>query len=266
MSSSSVVLPQDDGNPQVSYFMYCNWHKLWESSIFDVKNSEKPLYHTQHVFGKNPDLTWTLSRADEGSIADSKSTDQGPAEDRIISTGKIFKHNFDVSYTCHGHDDVVKVVLHMRQPSFRSIYKWRSNTVLDNGEPKTFTWKAVSGLKRWNWVCVDDKDNVVSKWAANLWHARNVGQISFFGPLAHNEAFREEVITTGLLANYNVCFQESGIYRFFGSMGSMIGQKKGNEKGVPSSSSADDGDDAMSTLSTTDTLAAKEDNDLKKKY
>lgn len=258
--SSKAALPKDDGDLQITFSIYFDWHKLWESTIQDAENPEKPIYLIKHVFGKNPDLTLSLKKATETSQADTKNPEASSAEGAVISNSYITKNNFDSKFTCHGRNNSMQLVLHNRHPApLRNIFKWSSTALSTEDKPQTFTWHAVLSFRRWTWVCVDKNGKVVGKWLAHAWRAKKIGEFEFYGPSAHNEAFREEIITTGLLATYTVSYQISGTYRFFGSLGSKLGRNKGEKEEKEESIFESHGakDDAMSTLSTTDTLAAE---------
>lgn len=236
--------PVSGDNDHVTLTVNFAWRKF-KSSISDVNNPEKPLYIVGYkVF---PKLKFIFQRATSDEGSDGNAEDDGKTEDNVFGTGTVNNVSIDSSWECNGHKD--KLVAQRR---FRTAYTHRSTALAENGKPKVVTWSGDVGLTKWDFVCVDENQVPLAKYTANLWGMKKIGKIELMGPRAHDPAFRDEMVITGMTVGYTMVWRANNIFQLFGSLFGKPGKDK--EYPVEEGRAQKDSD----TFSTTETVAPQQ--------
>jgi hypothetical protein len=205
----------------VTLSMNFAWRKF-KSSISDERDPEKPLYIISYKIFPKLRLIFRRATGDDGS--DGTAEDDNSADESIIGTGTVNNVSIDSSYTCHGRKDKL-----VAQKRFHTLYTHRSMALSVDGKPQVVTWSGDCGLKRWDFVCVDENQAPLAKFTANLWGLKKLGKVELMGPRANDPAFRDEMVITGILVGYTMIWRANNIFQLFGS---LFG-KPGNDREYP---------------------------------
>lgn len=115
----------------------------------------------------------------------------------IIGKGTVHVVRIDADYEVHGRSDKL-----VAQKRWSTEYTHRSEAMSDDGKLVTMHWLSDSNFKTWDFICVDENQLPVAKCTTNLWALKTFGKIEFMGPKAHDRAFQEEIMVTGLTLMY----------------------------------------------------------------
>ncbi|KAJ5585399.1 uncharacterized protein N7459_005199 [Penicillium hispanicum] len=118
-------------------------------------------------------------------------------KDQVIGTGTIHSFSISPDYELHGAKGTLKA-----QKRFRTVYTHLSHAFSDTDRPVKMTWTSSSGFKTWDFICVDENQIAVARFAVNMWAVKKVGQIEILGPKAYDEAARDEIVVIGLTLVY----------------------------------------------------------------
>ena len=100
-------------------------------------------------------------------------------------------------YQLHGVKGTLKA-----QKRLRTIYTHMSTAFSDKGAPVKMTWTSQSGFKTWDFICVNEKQEPVAKFSANMWALKKFGKIDMLGPKALDDAARDEIVVVGYTLYY----------------------------------------------------------------
>jgi hypothetical protein len=148
------------------------------------------------------------------------SDDNSPKSD-IIGRGKIRIVHIDADYEVHGRTDKL-----VAQKRWRTEYTHRSKAMSDDGKLVTMHWLSDSDFKSWDFICVDENQLPVAKCTANIWALKRIGKIEFMGPKAHDKAFQEEIMVTGLTLAYCMITRVNSPLSLLGSVLAKPGHDK----------------------------------------
>lgn len=158
------------------------WSKFRNTVSEKNGDLSKPLY-VQHFRPTKPQLRFE-------TVADGEN----------FATGII--HNFQIQGDCtiRGHDIHIKPLKRLK-----TQYNYLSRAFATPEQPRgvPITWKASCNLKRWNFICFDEAQNAIAKFALNVWGVKEVGNLYFEKPkeLISDEV-RDEVVVTALTIVY----------------------------------------------------------------
>jgi hypothetical protein len=114
---------------------------------------------------------------------------------------------------------------------FKTEYSHLSHAFSDTDKPVRMTWTSSSDFKTWDFICLDEQQNPVAKYSANVWAVKKVGRIEFLGPKATNEAARQEIVIVGFTLFYLMLLRMNSLLSFFGAIFSKPGydDKEGSD-------------------------------------
>lgn len=79
------------------------------------------------------------------------------------------------------------------------------------------TWTSQSGFKTWDFICVDEKQEPVARFSANMWALKKVGKIEMLGPKALDDAARDEIVVVGFTLYYGMVIRVNNPLNLLGS-------------------------------------------------
>lgn len=143
-----------------------------------------------------------------------------------IGTGTL--HPISIHADCTIRGQKIKLEALKR---WRTRYSHYSHAFSNTDTPVQMTWTANCGLKTWDFICLDQNQEPVAKFAANLWAVKKVGTIEFLGKRASmSEAAREELVVTGLTLIYCMVLRTNNILNFFGAIFAKTGNVEKGEQ------------------------------------
>jgi hypothetical protein len=150
----------------------------------------------------------------------------------IIGTGSLHPISIDAECSIRGQD--INLIAEKR---FKIEYEYISTTFSNpdsesgrgGGEPVPMTWVCDTGLKTWEFVCLDAKQIPLARFQANIWAAKKIRMIELEGK-ATEEDFRDEVVITGLTLFYLTVLRTGNIFSLIGAVFSMPGKNGEKEK------------------------------------
>jgi hypothetical protein len=183
--------------------------KKWRGKIVDANNPKSDPLYSIHFPVK-------AAAKREASMFFKKM----PSEETIAS-GKLSMVSINPRYELHGQ----KAQL-LAQKRMRTVYTHRSLNFSNTDTPVTMTWSRDAGFKTWDFVCVDEQQNAVAKFATNPWGVTNIGTFEFDGPKKNDTAAREEILVTGITLFYCMLVRSNNIGNLFGAIFSRPGKKE----------------------------------------
>jgi len=85
------------------------------------------------------------------------------------------------------------------------------------GKPQTMTWVCDTGLKFWDYVCLNEKSMPVARFRANMWGIKRIGWLELLGKVKEREELRDEVLVTGITLFYLTVVRLYSIPSLFGA-------------------------------------------------
>ncbi|KAJ5833674.1 hypothetical protein N7474_001985 [Penicillium riverlandense] len=172
------------------------WSKF-KALISDVSDPEsKPLYIVGFQMLRPPHLTFKSGESDT-----------------TVGTGTLHAIDISPDYELHGFKGTIKA-----QKRLKTSYTHQSRAYSETGSPVTMAWTSHSGFKTWDFVCMDENQIAVAKFAANMWGVKKVGQIEFLGPKANDSAVRDEIVVTGVTLFYCMWLRVNNVFNLVGSI------------------------------------------------
>lgn len=141
----------------------------------------------------NPTPLYTV----DCNIITNNLTFKTPQNDQIIGTGDVHAISISPDYQLHGVKGTLKA-----QKRLRTVYTHMSTTFSTTGAPAKMTWMSKSGFKTWDFICVDEQQQPVARFSANMWAIKKVGKIELLGSKALEEAARDEIVVVGFTLYY----------------------------------------------------------------
>lgn len=136
---------------------------------------------------------------------------------QLIGTSTIYSGNSSPDYELYGFKGIIRAEKHLRTSySFPSWAYANPTTRM----PVQMTWISQGGLKTWDFVCVNERQDTVAKFTANMWAMKNVGMIEMLGPKAFDRTACDEIVVVGLTLYYGWLMRISGLP--LGSVGSAL--------------------------------------------
>jgi len=143
------------------------------------------------------------------------------SDETDFATGTL--HPISINADCEIRGKPIELTAMKR---FKTEYQHISPTYSDTGNPVAMTWTSSSSFTKWDFICLDPQQLPVAKYSANIWALQKVGDIEFLGPSAANEAFREEIVVTGLTLLSCMVLRMNNILSLWGSVSSSPGHGK----------------------------------------
>lgn len=209
MDSSDIPQPPQDCNiPRFN--VEFSWKK-WNTIVTDDRDPESnPTYTVDFHHSMTSPHFLFKSASDHG----------------IIGTGTLHTFSINAEYELHGQKDTL-----LAQKRWQTVYTFLSRAFSDTSSPVTLTWSSSSGFKTWNFVCMDENQQTVAKFSANIWALKKMGKIEFLGAKAERDAAREEIVVTGLTLFYCTILRSCSIFSFLGAVFASPGQQKDTPSG-----------------------------------
>ncbi|KAJ5368556.1 uncharacterized protein N7496_008316 [Penicillium cataractarum] len=156
----------------------------------------------------NPTPLYTV----DCNIITNNLTFKTPQNDQIIGTGSAHAISISPDYQLHGVKGTLKA-----QKRLRTVYTHVSTTFSTTGAPAKMTWTSKSGFKTWDFICVDEQQQPVARFSANMWALKKVGKIELLGPKALDDAARDEIVVVGFTLYYCWILRVNNPFNLLGS-------------------------------------------------
>lgn len=177
----------------------------WRTSggrIYEVGNPDVSIYSIDAPVGKS-----TFEYSDS-------------AAGRVIGRGIM--HSFtsiNADYEVHGRKGVAQALGKLKMAYTSLSYAYSD----DETKPMTMTWESTSGLKRFDVICLDDKQMPVARVHADIWAAKKFAIIEFVGAKANDKAARDEIIVVGLTLLFTMAHRMVSPSKLVGGLFSKTG-------------------------------------------
>ncbi|KEF62245.1 uncharacterized protein A1O9_00217 [Exophiala aquamarina CBS 119918] len=193
-------IPQSTGDktspPAPTLQVDFSW-KQFRSIITDQANPSEPIYNVHYSTFRSPHLTF-------------KSAD----DKEVIGTGTLQVVSINAKYEVHGHAGTLKALKRLKTQYTHLSYAYSD----DPDNPVPMNWKSSCGLKRWDFICMDEAQNPVAKFSVNIWALRKLGHLEFLGDkVSSNVALRDELVVTGFTLFYMMYLRANNILSLFGA-------------------------------------------------
>lgn len=191
------AIPTKQHSPAQSSTLQVNFSwKKFKALITEQDNPSNPVYVVHFKPLKSPQIEI-----------------KSGTDDSSIGNGTFSTFSIDAHFEIRGQKGTLKAL-----KRFKTVYTHLSRAFSDNDSPVTMTWNKSSGLKTWDFVCLDEQQMPVARLSANVWAAEKLGKIEFLGPKATSAAVRDEIVVTALTLFYCTAHRSSSILNFFGAM------------------------------------------------
>jgi hypothetical protein len=210
-SSNSIPLSHDDSS-QSSTLQVDFSYKKFQALITEVVQPSGPIF-TEHDKPSNPVYT-----VDFHIIKAPHMIVKSAIDSTTVGTGTLHPISIHADYEIHGQKRQLKAL-----KRFKTSYTHLSSAFSSTSSPVTMTWTSKCGFKTWDFICLDEQQNAVAKFTANVWAVKKMGNIEFLGLKANSQAAREEIIITGLTLFYCILLRSTSILSFFGAIFVRLG-------------------------------------------
>lgn len=206
MSTSQAAFTGEGPKLQLEW----SW-RTWGGRIYDHADPETSIYTMKAPpGGKNLIFTTT-------------------ADDMIVGRGIL--HSFssiNADYELHGRQGVVQALGRLKM-SYSSLSKAYSE---DGDTPMTMTWTSTTGLKKFDVICLDNKQLPVARVSCDVWARKDFASIEFMGAKANDPAVRDEIVVVGLTLLFTMVSRTMNPLKLAGSVFSKVGpiETKANGK------------------------------------
>ena len=199
-SSNSIPLSHDDSS-QSSTLQVDFSYKKFQALITEVVKPSNPVYIVDFHTIKAPHMIV-----------------KSAIDSTTVGTGTLHPISIHADYEIHGRKRQLKAL-----KRFKISYTHLSSAFSSTSSPVTMTWTSNCGFKTWDFICLDEQQNAVAKFTANVWVVNKVGNIEFLGLKANSQAAREEIVITGLTLFYCILLRSTNILSFFGAIFARLG-------------------------------------------
>lgn len=155
------------------------------------------------------------------SLLKSRLTFKSATDDSVVGTGTLHAVSINPDVEVHGRKGSMTALKRL-QP----VYTYTSYLFSDDGSPKTMTWTSGSVCKSFDYVCLDEKMLPVAKFTSKTLGWRNMGKIEFLGPKANDDAFRDEIVVTGMTLFWCIIQRSGNIFNLLGAAIHRPGKRK----------------------------------------
>lgn len=210
--ASSTASPDahQDLNASSTLQLDFSWRK-YQTRISSASEPSNPIYIVHYKTWRSPHI-----------IVKSASSDA------TIGTGTLHAVSINADYTIHG-----------RKGKLKALKRWKTEYThlseayaTPDSSPATMRWTSSSNFKTWDFICLDEQQMPVAKFAANWWGIKNTANIEFLGPKATSEAARDEIVVTGLTLFYCMVLRINNLGSLFGAIFARPGPiKEGEQEG-----------------------------------
>ncbi|TVY71257.1 hypothetical protein LSUE1_G007152 [Lachnellula suecica] len=198
MTNEQPTSPNENHTLQIDF----SWGKF-KSRIFEKNDPESKSLYILDYHCLSPHLVF-------------KST----SDNSTIGIGKVHAISIDADCEVHGRPIKLKAL-----KRFKTQYTHLSPAFSDTDTPVPMTWTSSSDFKTWDFICLDEHQNPVAKFSANIWALRKLGNIEFMGPKALNSAAaREEILVMGMTLYYCMAMRMNNPLSLLGAVFSSPGQ------------------------------------------
>ncbi|KAJ5438599.1 uncharacterized protein N7458_009597 [Penicillium daleae] len=194
MDQTLATFPHEASSQSHTLAVDFTWRKL-RTLITDASES-------------NPTPLYTV----DCNILTNNLTFKTPQNDQIIGSGSAHAISISPDYQLHGVKGTLKA-----QKRLRTIYTHMSTAFSDTGAPVKMTWTSQSGFRTWDFICVDEKQEPVARFSANMWALKKVGKIEMLGPKAFDDAARDEIVVVGFTLYYCWILRVNNPFNLLGS-------------------------------------------------
>jgi hypothetical protein len=206
-STSALQTPPQSHTLQVDF----TWKKF-KALITSPSDPSKPLYIVDFK-SFSPHLVFTYPSS----------------PNHPFGTGTL--HAVSINADCTLHSSPIQLkALKRWQTSYEHLSLSFSPSTSPNKTPVPMTWTSTSGLKTWDFICLDEHQIPVAKFSANIWALKKIGNIEFMGEKAGDERCREEILIVGMTLFYCMVLRSSSLLSFFGAIFARPGHVKDEGK------------------------------------
>ncbi|GAB1212746.1 hypothetical protein ATERTT37_001893 [Aspergillus terreus] len=161
------------------------------------------------------------------NILKSRLTFKSAGDESPVGTGKLHPVSINADVEVHGRTGTMTAVKRL-QP----VYTYTSYFFSDDGSPKTMTWTSGSLFKSFDYVCLDENMLPVAKFTSKTLAWKNMGKIEFLGPKANDDAFRDEIVVTGMTLFWCIIQRSGNIFNLVGAAIHRPGKQKQGDNNV----------------------------------
>lgn len=196
-----------DNSSQSSTLQVDFSYKKFQALITEVFKPSGPIL-TEHDKPSNP-----VYIVDFQTIKAPHMIVKSAIDSTTVGTGTLHPISIHADYEIHGRKGQLKALKH-----FKTSYTHLSSAFSSTSSPVPMTWTSNYGFRTWDFICLDEQQNAVAKFTANVWAVNKVGNIEFLGLKANSQAAREEIVITGLTLFYCILLRSTNILSFFGAI------------------------------------------------
>ena len=208
-SLSEIPQPQDSSSSEAPKLQVDFSWKKYKAFIAEHDKPSEPVYIVNFQTLKKPHIIF-----------------KSAADDTTIGSGSLHAFSINADFEIQGRKGELKAF-----KRWKTEYTHLSQAYSDDGTPVTMTWASASSWSTWDFICLDEQQNPVARFSANIWAVKKVGNIEFLGPKATSLAVRDEIVVTGLTLFYCMILRTSSILSFFGAIFARPGPQNDKNKG-----------------------------------
>ncbi|KAK4502154.1 hypothetical protein PRZ48_005577 [Zasmidium cellare] len=143
-------------------------------------------------------------------------------DEELIGTGNLHTFKIDSESEVRGQPMHIKALKRYTTGYTHPSQAYRTF----GGSPMNMTWTSSTNFKNWDFVCLDENQEPVARFASNVWAVRKLGFIEFMGDKASDPAAREEIVVVGLTIYYTMLLRMNNIFQLFGAVAAKPGYPK----------------------------------------
>ena len=151
-------------------------------------------------------------------------------DEAIFGTGHL--NTFSINAACTLRNVPIELIAEKR---LKTSYSHQSHNF--SSDPKKtvkMTWTSTSDFVTWDFICLDEKQNPVAKFSANIWALKKIGRIEFsnIGEGEEAERKKEEIVVMGLTLFNTMVVRMNNIFSLWGSAFHTPGRAREKVKNV----------------------------------
>jgi hypothetical protein len=199
-----------------------SWRQ-WKILITEPSQDE-PVYVVKcHPLSLNLTFKSGPRAAKAAAVPDSDDDDNDTTTDAgVIGDGHV--HAFKIDYNTHVHGRPIRVSAAKRLLTRYTYQSLAFSSDSTGNKPATMTWKSNSWFRCFDFILLDESQQLVAKFTPKYLGMRNIATIEFLGPKADNPLARDEVVVTGLTLYMCMFYRTSNIVPLVGALTARPGK------------------------------------------
>ncbi len=213
--ASSIDSPNPHKDLDAPSTLQVEWSwKKWQSRIYSPSSPSNTIYTIHYNTFKCPHLTV-------------KPGPSSPNTTTIIGTGTLHPISINAGYTIHNKKGKLKALKRWTTEYTYLSYAYASSP---EGPPAPMRWTSSCHLNTWDFICLDEHEMPVAKFAAKWVGLTKLATIEFIGPKAGSEAARDEIVVTGMTLYSTMILRMNNLGSLFGAIFARPGPIKDKEQ------------------------------------